>query len=118
MSEPFDDPRLPHFSMVMDDGRLAWPIAESNGVTIEVFYHRLSIRWSAEKAANYPAPPRQRKSPPQRASLKLATYLVDGRLAWPIAASRGVSEALFYFRIKQGMTPDEVAFTPVLPRGW
>lgn len=118
MSGPFDDPRLPHFSIVMGDGRLAWPVAEANGVTIEVFYSRLSIRWSAEKAATYPAPPRQRKSPPQRPSLKLSTYLADGRLAWPVAASRGVSETVFYFRLKQGMTPDQVVFTPVLPRGW
>lgn len=77
-SGPFDDPRLPHFSIVMDNGRLAWPVAEANGVTIDVFYHRLSIRWPAEKAATYPAPPRKRKSPPQRPSLELSTYLADG----------------------------------------
>lgn len=92
VSGPFDDPRLPHHAILMDDGRLAWPVAEGNGVAIEVFYTRLSIRWSAEKAATYPAPPRQRRSPPQRPSLKLSTYLADGRLAWPVAASRGVSE--------------------------
>lgn len=118
MSEPFADPRLPHFSIVMDDGRLAWPVAKSNGVTIEVFYHRLSLGWSLQKTATYPSPPRQRRSPPQRPSLKLSTYLADRRLAWPVAASRGVSETLFYSRLKQGMTPDQVAFTPVKPRGW
>jgi hypothetical protein len=118
MTQPFEDPRLPHFSIMMDDGQLAWPVAEANGVTLEVFYHRLSIRWSAQKAATHPAPSRQRRSPPQRPSLKLSTFLADGRLAWPVAASRGVSQALFYARLKQGMTPDEVAFMPVMPRGW
>lgn len=117
MSEPFEDPRLPHFFMTMDDGRLAWPVAKSNGVTLEVFYQRLSLRWSGQQAATFPAPPRQRRSPPQRPSLKLSTFLADGRLAWPIAASRGVSEALFYSRLKQGMTPDAVVFTPVVPQG-
>jgi len=118
VSKPFEDPRLPHFSIVMDDGRLAWPVAEANGVTLEIFYHRLSLRWSGEKAASHPAPARQRRSPLQRPSLKLSTFLDDGRLAWPVAASEGVSEAVFYARLKQGMTPDEVAFTPVMPRGW
>lgn len=117
MSELFEDPRLPHFSITMDDGRLAWPVAKSNGVTLEVFYQRLSLRWSGQQAATFPAPPRQRRSPPQRPSLKLSTFLADGRLAWPIAASRGVSEALFYSRLTQGMTPDAVVFTPVLPQG-
>lgn len=118
MAEPFEDPRLPHFSITMDDGRLAWPVAEANGVTLELFYHRLGKRWSGQKAATHPELPRQRRSPPQRPSLKLSTFLADGRLAWPVAASRGVSEAVFYARLKQRMTPDEVAFTPVIPRGW
>ncbi len=118
MTEPFEDPRLPHFSIMMDHGQLAWPVAEANGVTLEVFYHRLSIRWSGRKAATHPAPLRQRRSPPQRPSIKLSTFLADGRLAWPVAASRGVSQALFYARLKQGMTPDEVTFMPVMPRGW
>lgn len=117
MVEAFDDPRLPHFRITMDDGRLAWPVAEANGVTLEVFYLRLSMRWSGQKAATHPAPTRQRRSPPQRPSLKLSTFLNDGRLAWPVAASNGVSEALFYARLKQGMGPDDVAFTPVMPRG-
>lgn len=103
---------------MMDDGRLAWTVAQANGVTLEVFYYRLSLRWSGQKAATHPAPHRQRRSPPQRPSLKLSTFLADGRLAWPVAASRGVSETLFYARLKQGMTPDEVVFTPVMPRGW
>lgn len=118
VSKSFDDPRLPHFSIVMDDGRLAWPVAEANGVTLELFYHRLSLRWSGERVASRPAPIRERRSPPQRPSLKLSTFLADGRLAWPVTASRGVSEAVFYARLKQGMAPDEVAFTPVMPRGW
>lgn len=118
MKEFFDDPRLPHFSVRMDDGRLAWSVAEANGVTLEVFYDRLSMRWSGQKAATHPAPARQRRSPPQRPSLKLSTFLSDGRLAWPVAASNGVSQALFYARLKQGMTPDQVAFMPVMPRGW
>jgi hypothetical protein len=103
---------------MMDDGRLAWTVAESNGVTLEVVYDRLSLRWSGQKAATHPAPPRQRRSPPQRPSLKLSTFLADGRLAWPVAACRGVSATVFYARLKQGMTPDEVVFTPVMPRGW
>lgn len=118
MSVLFDDPRLPHFSIKMEDGRLAWPIAKANGVSVEVFYDRLSKRWSAQKAATHPPPPRQRRSPPQRPSLKLSTFLFDGRLAWPVAASEGVSQAVFYWRLKQGMTPDQVAFTPVMPSGW
>lgn len=117
MSDPFEDPRLPHFSLKMDDGRLARPVARSNGVTLEVFYFRLSLRWSVLRVVTHPAPHRQRRSPSKRPSLKLSTFLNDGRLAWPVAASRGVSEALFYARLKQGMTPDETAFTPVMVRG-
>ncbi len=58
-----------------------------------------------------------RKSPAQRPSLKLMTFLADGQLAWPVAQSRGISEAVFYARLKQGMSPDEVVYTPVMPRG-
>jgi hypothetical protein len=49
LSGLFEDPRLPHFSITMDDGRLAWPVAKSNGVTLEVFYQRLSLRWSGQR---------------------------------------------------------------------
>ncbi|MEO5324266.1 hypothetical protein PV773_13190 [Mesorhizobium sp. CC13] len=67
--------------------------------------------------SNRPPPP-IRKSPPQRPSLKLTTFLTNGQLAWPVAQKRGISEALFYARLKKGMTPDDVAYTPVMPRGW
>src|SRR5690606_31772949 len=107
-----------HFSATMDNGELAWPVAEANGVSLGIFCYRLNLGWSGEKAATHPAPPAKRRSPPQRPSLKLSTLLADGRPAWPVAQARGVSEALFYSRLKKGMTPDEVVYTPVRPRGW
>lgn len=61
--------------------------------------------------------PLKRKSPPQRPSLKLATFLHDGQLAWTVAQDRGISEAVFYSRLKLGMTPDEAVYTPVIPPG-
>lgn len=107
-----------HFTVKMDNGELAWPVAEANGVSLGWFYYRLSLGWSPERAATHPAPPSKRKSPLQRPSLKLSTFLSDGQLAWPVAQANGVSEALFYSRLKKGMTPDKVVDTPVLPRGW
>ncbi len=112
------DQAFPHFTVKMDNGDLAWPVAAANGVSLGVFCLRLKWGWSGEKAATHPAPSPTRKSPPQRPSLKISTYLEDGRLAWPVAQSRGISEALFYSRLKKGMTPDQVVFTPVMPRGW
>lgn len=113
----FDD-AFPHFSVTMDNGDLAWAVAEANGVSLGVFCRRLKWGWSGEKAATHPPPPQTRKSPPQRPSLKLSTYLADGQLAWPVAKARGISEAVFYARLKKGMTPDAVVYTPVMPRGW
>jgi len=113
-----DGDPFPQFSVRMDNGDLAWPVAEANGVSLGVFCRRLKLGWSGEKAATYPAPSPTRKSPPQRPSLKLSTFLADGQLAWPVAEARGISEAVFYWRLKKGMTPDQVVYTPVLPRGW
>jgi len=113
-----DDDAFPHFSARMDNGDLAWAVADANGVSLAVFCRRLKLGWSGERAATHPAPPRTRKSPPQRPSLKLSTFLADGQLAWPVAKTRGISEALFYARLKKGMTPDEVVYRPVMPRGW
>lgn len=109
---------FPHFSAKIDNGDLAWPVAEAKGISLGIFCQRLKWGWSGEKAANHPAPPPTRKSPPQRPSLKLSTHLSDGQLAWPVAKAKGISEALFYARLKKGMTPDEVVYTPVMPRGW
>lgn len=113
-----DDDAFPQFSVWMENGNLAWPVAKANGVSLGVFCRRLKWGWSGQKAATHPAPPLKRKSPPQRPSLKLTTFLDDGQLAWQVAESRGVSEAVFYARLKKGMTPDAVVYTPVEPRGW
>lgn len=97
----------PQFSARMDNGDLAWPIAKANGVSLGVFCHRLKLGWPGEKAATHPAPPKTRRSPPQRPSLKLMTFLADGQRAWPVAVANGVSEALFYARLKKGISPDQ-----------
>lgn len=117
IEEDDDEGVWPHFSVTMDNGDLAWPIAEANGVSLGVFCQRLGWGWSGEKAAMHPAPSPTRKSPPQRPSVMLSTYLSNGQLAWPVAEAKGISKALFYSRLKR-MTPDEAVYTPVMPRGW
>lgn len=53
---------------------------------------------------------------PARSSLLAVCRLSDGRLAWPVAQSSGLSEATFRARLKRGMSPDEAAACPVPPR--
>lgn len=49
----------------------------------------------------------------RRPSLLNECRLSDGRLAWPVAQSSGVSEATFRKRLKSGLSPDEAATRPV-----
>lgn len=49
----------------------------------------------------------------RRPSLLNECRLSDGRLAWPVAQSSGVSEATFRARLKSGLSPDEAATRPV-----
>lgn len=56
-----------------------------------------------------------RRSSPRhpRPSLLREVRLSDGRLAWPLARERGVSEQVFRARLKRGLAPDEAVFRPV-----
>lgn len=57
---------------------------------------------------------RRRSSPRHpRPSLLREVRLSDGRLAWPVARERGVSEQVFRVRLKRGLSPDEAALRPV-----
>ena len=89
-------------------------MAEAN-VTLELFTIGSHVGLRRRRPAILRQPDRDHH---RAAVAQTSTFLADGRLAWPVAASRGVSETLFYARLKQGTTPDEVAFTPVMPRGW
>lgn len=52
-----------------------------------------------------------------RPSLLNEVKLADGRLAWPVARARGISEATFRARLRlQRLSPDEATFRPVMGR--
>jgi len=50
-----------------------------------------------------------------RASILDDLRLADGRLAWPVAQSSGISEATFRSRLKAGRSPDEALAAPLTP---
>lgn len=53
----------------------------------------------------------------RRPSLLRECRLSDGRLAWPVAAAAGMSEATFRGRLKAGLSPDAAVSKPVAKRG-
>lgn len=50
-----------------------------------------------------------------RPSLLDRVRLSDGRLAWPVAVSLGISETTFRKRLRCGLSPDEATFRPLGP---
>lgn len=96
----------------LSDGRLAYRVAAGRGVPSAVFAARLRAGWSVERAVYEPKPRLRALSKP-RPSLVREVRLSDGRLAWPVAAAAGMSEATFRERLRRGLSPDRAALDPV-----
>lgn len=74
-------------------------------------------RWPMSREASnaaHSAGVRRRKSPLcPRPSVLREIRLSDGRLAWPVAAAAGMSEATFRARLKRGLPADVAVSRPV-----
>lgn len=108
-----DAPSLPPWAVArLPNGKLACRVAEGRGIGVDLFAARLLAGWSPERAVYEPRP-RVRERAKPRPSLLREVRLSDGRLAWPVAAAAGISEATFRARLSRGLSPDRAALDPV-----
>jgi len=102
-------------SVTLENGDLAWPLAEKNGISEVTFRDRLRAGLSPDDAATRPVESRNRQAALQRRKeaeslwLNGLAQLDNGEPAWPEAKANGISLTLFRARLDRGWTGERAA---------
>lgn len=125
MKREFIDWQRVYETLHLPDGRKAWAVAQELGVEETTFKSRLR-HMSLERAVFEPV--KKRRTGEERRfreaywqgvfkerfdkRLHALATLDDGRSAWSVAKSRGVSPGAFKTRLKRGWTPQQAIRRP------
>lgn len=102
-------------SVTLENGDLAWPLAEKNGIPEATFRARLKAGVSPDEAASRPVETRdfqgalQRRKEAETRWLNGLAQLDNGEPAWPEAKANGISLTLFRARLDRGWTGERAA---------